>query len=119
MVSFSELFERRRRAASLLLGIEQSMATYLDDEEQAEFDAIFCASLNRFRNDDFEERPNESTWTLEAMPAASERPVLSSLTWKTHADMCAFTPTCVRTCEWCARQCARQQARPCTHRPHY
>jgi hypothetical protein len=58
----------------------------------------------------------QTTLVREATPGARTTPLRSSLQWQTHAEMCAFVPTCVRSCATCVRICERQHLRACEHR---
>ena len=116
MSSWWQLWQLREKRAAEVLLLDQVLANHVEDEERHEIEDLADPRGKRFLFEPGKGMPQQSTSAEEATPAPANRPLLSSLTWRTHADMCELVPTCVRTCRTCALLCSLQHGRKCEHR---
>jgi len=109
--SFTDLWERRERAARELLHAERAVETYVDDEDAAAYEDIFGVPRNRLRFDDFEGVAIESTSSPKGPSGSSLGPLRRSLSYVVPRSLRA----CMRGCTCSCARCVHMRERPSAH----
>jgi len=115
--SFTDLWQRRERAARELLHAERAVETYVNDEDAAAFEDIFGAPRNRLRFDDCEGMAQQSTSAREAISAGYLRPSVANQQAWGRTRLRACSPGCTCLCARCAWTRDRARGRPYGHEP--
>jgi len=115
--SFTELWQRRERAARELLHAERAVETYVNDEDAAAYEDIFGVPRNRLRFDDFEGMAQQSTSAREATSAASTTPCWGNHWVAAPRALRPCRPGCTCTCVPCTLKRMGPPAHAGTHEP--
>ena len=110
MSSFTDLWQRRERAARELLHAERAVETYVNDEDAAAYEDIFGAPRNRLRFDDIEGSAQQSTSAFEAILAGYLTRLRACQAYEAPECACAFADACEHACPTCAQICVRAHA---------
>jgi hypothetical protein len=117
MVSWHELWARKRRADQLANEADSALANHLDELETPVIEDLRDPRGKRLLFDDFEGTAQQSTQAREAIPAAYLVPsVRNQQSWG-RVRLRACLPGCACLCARCAWIRERERGRPYAHVP--